>query len=87
MLHSLPPELLREVFTYVRTWYVKAVSAELISPQVQNKRHLLALSRVSRKFRSHVFPRLFEILTIKSYDADSPWNLDCYPYFAQDMIT
>lgn len=70
MLDSLPPELLRAVFTYV-----------------QNKRHLLALSRVSRKFRSHVFPRLFETLTIKSYDEDFPWDLECYPYFAQDMIT
>lgn len=67
--------------------YVQAVGTELISPQVQNTRHLLALSRVSRKFRSHVFPRLFEILTIKSYDEDFPWDLECYPYFAQDMIT
>ena len=60
MLDSLPGELLR--------MYVKAVRTGLISPQVQNKGHLLALSRVSRKLRSIIFPHLFEVLNVKSYN-------------------
>jgi len=47
----------------------------------------MALSRVSRKFRSIVFPRLFEVLTIKSYDEIFLWDLESHPYFAHDIIT
>ena len=58
----------------------------LIVPQVQNKSHLLALSKVSRKFRSCVFPRLFEVLTVKSCDEDLLWDLEKYPFLAEAMI-
>lgn len=66
--------------------YIKAVGTGLSFSQVQNKSHLLALSRVSRKIRSHVFPRLFEVLTIKSYDEIFLWDLESHPYLAHDMI-
>ena len=58
----------------------------LIVPQVHNKDHLLALSKVSKRCRSYVFPRLFEVLTVKSYDEDSLWDLGSYPFFAETMI-
>lgn len=53
---------------------------------VQNKSHLLALSRVSRKFRSHIFPRLFEVLTIKACDEYLPWDLQSHPFLTPAMI-
>lgn len=56
--------------------YIHAVDTWLIYPQIQNRSHLLALSRVSRKFHFLIFLRLFEVLPIKSYDEDSPWNLE-----------
>ena len=58
----------------------------LIVPQVHNKDHLLALSKVSKRCRSYVFPRLFEVLTVKPYDEDSLWDLGSYPFFAEAMI-
>lgn len=66
--------------------YVKAVGTGLTYFQVQNKSHLLALSRVSRNFRFLVFPRLFEVLAIKANDEMSLWDLEWYPYFAYDII-
>lgn len=62
------------------------VSIGLIFPQILYKSHLLALSRVSRKFRSLVFQRLFEVLTIKPYNEIYPWKLEWNPYFAYDKI-
>ena len=56
-------------------------------PQVQNKSHLLALSRVCKQFRSLIFPRLFEVLTIKPYDELLLWDLEWYPFFDQDMVS
>ncbi len=47
----------------------------------------MALSGVSRKFRSLVFPQLFDVLSIKSYDEIFLWDLESHPYFAHDMIT
>jgi hypothetical protein len=54
--------------------------------QVQTKSHLLALSRVSKKFRFLVFPRLFEVLTIKANNETSPWDLQQHPYFDRHAI-
>ena len=85
MLDSLPEELLREVFAYVCMTF-RAVGTELSFSQVQNKTHLLTLSRVSKRFRSHVFSRLFEVLTIKPNDEVRLWDLKTHPYFAQDNI-
>lgn len=85
MFNSLPEELLREVFAYVCMTF-KAVNTGLSFPQVHNKTHLLTLSRVSKRFRSHVFPRLFEVLTIKPNDETRLWDLKSHPYFAQDTI-
>jgi len=53
---------------------------------VQDKAHLLALSTVSRKFRSLVFSRLFEVLTIRQHDEHDLWCLKSYPYFHKDSI-
>ncbi len=66
--------------------YVNIEDLGLNFPQVYNKSHLLALSRVSRKFRSLIFSRLFEVLTIKSYNETFPWDLVYYPYFADNKI-
>ena len=66
--------------------YVKAVGTGLIFPRVQNKGHLLALPRVSRKLRSLIFPHLFEVLNIKPYNEMVLWDFDSYPYFDQEMI-
>ena len=33
-----------------------------------------------------MFPRLFEVLTIKSYTETFPWDLESCPYFADDKI-
>ena len=66
--------------------YVKAVGTGLIFPQVQNKGHLLALSGVSRKLRSLIFPHLFEVLNVKPYNKRILWDFDSYPYFDQEMI-
>ena len=60
--------------------YVNIEDLGLNFPQVYNKSHLLALSGVSRKFRSLIFSRMFEVLTIKS------WDLEYYPYFADNKI-
>lgn len=85
MLESLPEELLREILIYVCMTF-KAVGMGLSFPQVQNKTHLLTLSKVSKRFRSHVFPRLFEVLTLKPNDEMRLWDLKSHPYFAQDTI-
>lgn len=85
MLDSLPGELLRAVFAYVSS--IKAVGTGLSFSQVQNKSHLLKLSQVSRKFRFLVFPRLFEVLTVKSYDEDLLWDFESHLCFAQDTIS
>lgn len=53
---------------------------------MQKKSHLLALSRVSRKFRVHIFPRLFEVLTIQPDDEIFLWDLGWNPYLAQARI-
>lgn len=53
---------------------------------MQDKSHLVALSAVSRKFRSFVFSRLFEVLTIKQHDEHNLWCLVSYPYFQKDSI-
>lgn len=66
--------------------YVKAVGTGLIFPHIQKKGHLLALSRVSRKLRSIIFPHLFEILKIKPYNKMFLWDFDWYRYFDQEMI-
>lgn len=84
MLDSLPGELLRAVFAHVCT--STPMGTGLIPLQVQNKRHLLALSTVSRKFRSCIFPRLFEVLTIKSCDEKRLWDLESYPCLAEAAI-
>lgn len=55
-------------------------------PQVHNKSHLLALSRVCKQFRSLVFPRLFEVLTIRSRDELFLWEPASYPFFDQDIV-
>lgn len=65
---------------------VNAIGTRLIFPQVHNKSHLLALSRVSKKFRYVIFPRLFEVLTIKPYNRDSLWDFQPYPFLAPAMI-
>ena len=54
--------------------------------QVQNKSHLLALSKVSKKFRSYMFPRLFEVLTINSYDENCLWDFESCPCLAEATI-
>jgi len=46
----------------------------------------MALSGVSRKFRSLIFPQLFDVLSIKSYNEIFLWDLKSHPYFAHDMI-
>ncbi len=53
---------------------------------MQDKAHLLALSTVCRKFRSLVFSRLFEVLTIRQHDEHNLWYLESYPYFDEDSI-
>ncbi len=66
--------------------YVNIVDLGLNFPQVHKKSHLLALSRVSWKFRSLIFSRTFEVLTIKPYNETFPWDLEYYPYFANNKI-
>lgn len=53
---------------------------------MQDRSHLVALSAVSRKFRSLVFSRLFEVLIIRQRDEHDLWNSELYPYFHKASI-
>ncbi len=73
----------RSLHTYVRQ--CRKHNANL--SQVENKSHLVALSSVSRNFRSCVFPRLFKTLTIEPVDECLIWDLVTYPFFDEELIS
>lgn len=53
---------------------------------MQDRSHLVALSAVSRKFRSLVFSRIFEVLTIRQRDEHDLWGSESYPYIRKASI-